>query len=171
MSAKLEESEQQLLEISASEDDRVQELLECIRTQSSQREVELEVELKRTKVDVEELRAYLMDKETELQSISEENEGLNMKTEKNQSDAREYELAQLEKLEADLTELKANLIAKEAELQRNNGKHVDRTLSRDSNYNPIMGSPNSEDMDDDSPKKKNDNMLKTIGVLWKKGQK
>lgn len=44
----------------------------------------------------------------------------------------------------------------------------------DSSYNTIaaeMNSPLSDDMDDDSPKKKNGNMLKKIGVLWKKGQK
>jgi hypothetical protein len=52
----------------------------------------------------------------------------------------------------------------------NNGKFVERTSSLDSNYNPLA-SPYSEDMDDDSPKKKNGNMLKKIGVLWKKGQK
>ena len=55
----------------------------------------------------------------------------------------------------------------------NNGKIVERTGSVD-NYNTIAGtmdSPYSEDMDDDSPKKKNGNMLKKIGVLWKKGQK
>ncbi|KAK6290332.1 hypothetical protein POUND7_001873 [Theobroma cacao] len=251
------------------------EQVENIRTQSCQREAELGAELKRTKTDVEELRANLMDKETELQSISEENEGLNLKIEKNQSDERESELAtELKKIEAESTELKANLTAKEtelhsvteqnemlkmeikksemegskvrdesvvlleaaraaerealmklsyvteeadkssrraarvteqldaaqatntemeAELRRlkvqsdqwrkaaeaaaamlstgNNGKHADRTISLDSNYNPIMGSPNSEDMDDDSPKKKNGNMLKKIGGLWKKGQK
>ncbi|OMO73494.1 Ribosomal protein S23, eukaryotic/archaeal [Corchorus olitorius] len=243
------------------------EQVESIRTQSCQREAELEAELKKTKADIEELRANLMDKETELQSISEENEGLNLKIVKNQSDEGEPELAvELKKLEADLTELKANLTAKEnelesvteqhellkmemqkremesnkssdesvvlleaakaaerealmklgylteeadkssrraarvteqldaaqtanteleAELRRlkvqadqwrkaaeaaaamlstgNNGKHVDRTISLDSNYNPIMSSPNSEDMDDDSPKKKNGNMLKKIG--------
>ncbi|EOY07757.1 ROP interactive partner 3 isoform 3, partial [Theobroma cacao] len=251
------------------------EQVENIRTQSCQREAELGAELKRTKTDVEELRANLMDKETELQSISEENEGLNLKIEKNQSDERESEHAtELKKIEAESTELKANLTAKEtelhsvteqnemlkmeikksemegskvrdesvvllaaaraaerealmklsyvteeadkssrraarvteqldaaqatntemeAELRRlkvqsdqwrkaaeaaaamlstgNNGKHADRTISLDSNYNPIMGSPNSEDMDDDSPKKKNGNMLKKIGGLWKKGQK
>ncbi|XVF07959.1 hypothetical protein REPUB_Repub06bG0184300 [Reevesia pubescens] len=249
------------------------EQVECIRTQSSQREAELEAELKRTKADVEELRANLMDKETELPSFSEENEGLNLKIEKNQSNERESELfEELKKLEADLTELKANLTAKETELQSvteqkeilkmeikkremesnkvsdesvvlleaaksaerealmklgylteeadkssrraarvteqldaaqaantemeaefrrlkvqsdqwrkaaeaaaamlsNNGKHADRTISLDSNYNRTIGSPNSEDMDDDSPKKKNGNMLKKIGVLWKKGQK
>ncbi|CAI0472413.1 unnamed protein product [Linum tenue] len=52
----------------------------------------------------------------------------------------------------------------------NNGKFVDGM----NNYNTIagtMGSPFSEDMDDESPKKKNGNVLKKFGVLWKKGQK
>ncbi|KAK3227654.1 hypothetical protein Dsin_007516 [Dipteronia sinensis] len=55
----------------------------------------------------------------------------------------------------------------------NNGKFVERTGSLDGNYNMTgnLGSPFSEDMDEDSPKKKNANMLKKIGVLWKKGQK
>ncbi|TYJ39910.1 hypothetical protein E1A91_A04G102300v1 [Gossypium mustelinum] len=53
----------------------------------------------------------------------------------------------------------------------NYGKHMDRSIPFDGNHNPVTGSPNSEDMDDDSPKKKNGNMLKKIGVLWKKGQK
>ncbi|CAI0471539.1 unnamed protein product [Linum tenue] len=59
----------------------------------------------------------------------------------------------------------------------NNGKFVERTGSLDNgmnNYNTIagtMGSPFSEDMDDESPKKKNGNVLKKFGVLWKKGQK
>lgn len=55
------------------------------------------------------------------------------------------------------------------------GMVMSRTVSLDSNYNNTigakMGSPLSDDMDDDSPKKKNGNMLKKIGVLWKKGQK
>ncbi|XVF76503.1 hypothetical protein PTKIN_Ptkin13bG0271400 [Pterospermum kingtungense] len=253
------------------------EQVESIRTQSCQREAELEAELKRAKADVEELRINLMDKETELQSISEENEGLYSKIETKQSDETKSELAmELKNLEADLTELKAKLAMKEtellsvteqnemltkeiknramecnkvsdesvalleaakaaerealmklgylteeadkssrraarvteqldaaqaantemeAELRRlkvqsdqwrkaaeaaaamlstgNNRKHVNRTISLDSsnNYKPMVGSPNSEDMDDDSPKKKNGNMLKKIGVLWKKGQK
>ena len=54
----------------------------------------------------------------------------------------------------------------------NNGKFVERTGSLDSSYNSVtakMSSPYSEDTDDDdSPKKKNTNMLKKIGVLWKK---
>ncbi|MCD7451557.1 hypothetical protein HAX54_012543 [Datura stramonium] len=54
----------------------------------------------------------------------------------------------------------------------NNGKYAERTGSLD--YHTIGGkldSPLSEDTDDDSPKKKNGNMLKKIGVLLKKGQK
>ncbi|XP_030542542.1 interactor of constitutive active ROPs 2, chloroplastic [Rhodamnia argentea] len=50
----------------------------------------------------------------------------------------------------------------------NNGKFVERTGSLD-NYH-TLGSPYSEDMDDESPKK-NGNVLKRIGVLWKKGNK
>ncbi|PIN05080.1 hypothetical protein CDL12_22376 [Handroanthus impetiginosus] len=53
----------------------------------------------------------------------------------------------------------------------NSGKYVERTGSLD--YHMIggkLGSPYYED-DEDSPKKKNGNMLKKIGVLLKKGQK
>lgn len=54
----------------------------------------------------------------------------------------------------------------------NNGKYGERTPSFD--YHSItkkLSSPHSEDTDDDSPKKKNGNMLKKIGVLLKKGHK
>ncbi|KAK8563623.1 hypothetical protein V6N13_006137 [Hibiscus sabdariffa] len=251
------------------------EQVECIQTQSCKRESELEAELKRMKADVEELRANLMDKETELQSISAENEDLNSKIKKQLSDEKELELEMelKKKLEAELVELKAYLTAKETELQSvteqneklkmeikkemdsnkhsdesavlleaaraaeqealmklgnlteaaersseraalmteqleaaqaannemeaelrrikvqsdqwrkaaeaatamlstgNNGKQMEQIISFDVNHNPISGSPNSEDMDDDSTKKKNGNMLKKIGVFWKKGQK
>ncbi|KAJ6913745.1 interactor of constitutive active ROPs 2 [Populus alba x Populus x berolinensis] len=253
------------------------EQVERTKLESGQKEAKLETELKKAKNNIEELRANLMDKETELQGISEENEGLMLKIKKNQPSEREAELAMgLKNLEHDLAELKASLLDKEAQLQRvaeenetlkteikkgeieqskvndesvamaetarasehealmklgylteeadkssrraarvteqldaaqaantemeaelrrlkvqadqwrkaaeaaaamlstgNNGKFVERTGSLDSNYNPIagnMGSPCSEDMDD-SPRKKNRNMLKKIGVLWKKGQK
>ncbi|XP_021770599.1 interactor of constitutive active ROPs 2, chloroplastic-like isoform X2 [Chenopodium quinoa] len=85
-------------------------------------------------------------------------------------------------LEAELRRLKvqSDQWRKAAEAAANmlstgsNGKFVDRTISNDSGYNTLaaqMDSPLSDDMDDDSPKKKNGNMLKKIGVLWKKGQK
>ncbi|XP_050228247.1 interactor of constitutive active ROPs 2, chloroplastic [Mercurialis annua] len=254
------------------------EQVEQVKSESAKRESELEIELKKAKSSIEELRANLMDKETELQSLSEENKGLTVKVEKNQLSERESELAkELKKLEHDFTELKTRLLDKESELQNmteqnetlkmeinavemernkvndeavsevetakaaerealmklghlseevdkssrratrvteqldavqaantemeaelrrlkvqsdqwrkaaeaaaamlstgNNGKIVERTGSLDNNYNTIggaMGSPYSEDMDDDSPKKKNGNMLKKFGVLWKKGQK
>ncbi|KAE8682476.1 putative DOF domain class transcription factor [Hibiscus syriacus] len=54
----------------------------------------------------------------------------------------------------------------------NNGKKfIERTGSLDSNHYSKIGSPFTEDMDDDFLKKKNANMLKKIGVLWKKQQK
>lgn len=254
------------------------ELVEQIKSGSSLREAALEAELKKKKADVEELKANLMDKETELQGISEENEGLNLKLEKSLSCQREYELEkELKKLNERVSELRANLMDKETELQSiseenemlkleikkremdrgkandhvvaeveaakaaerealmklgivmeeadksnrraarvteqleatqaansemeaelrrlkvqsdqwrkaaeaaaamisagNNGKFMERTASLDSNYNSIagkIGSPYSEDMEDDLLKKKNGNMLKKIGVLWKKPQK
>lgn len=250
------------------------EEVDSAKSESSQREAELTAELKKTKAHIEELRAQMMDKETELQSISEANDGVALKIEKNISTENESELAlELKKSEAAVVELKASLLDKETEFQNiaeenemlkmklenkemernkvndeavvwteaaraaehealmklgylteeadkstrkaervteqldaaqnanmemeaelrrlkvqsdqwrkaaeaaaamlstgNNGKLVERTGSLDSSYNPLS-SPYSEDLDDDSPKKKNGNMLKKIGVLWKKGQK
>ncbi|PQM41703.1 interactor of constitutive active ROPs 2 chloroplastic isoform X3 [Prunus yedoensis var. nudiflora] len=209
------------------------EEVDSAKSESSQREAELTAELKKTKAHIEELRAQLMDKEIELQSISEANDGVALKIEKNISTENESELAlELKKSEAAVVELKAKAaraaerealmklgylteeadkstrkaervteqldaaqnanMEMEAELRRlkvqsdqwrkaaeaaaamistgNNGKLVERTGSLDSSYNPLS-SPYSEDLDDDSPKKKNGNMLKKIGVLWKKGQK
>ncbi|GMG98815.1 hypothetical protein Nepgr_000655 [Nepenthes gracilis] len=253
-------------------------LVDQIKAASSLRETELEAELKKAKTDIEELRANLMDKETELQGISEENEGLSMKLEKSASHWREHELELgLKKLREDVVELRANLMDKETELQNmseenealksevkkremdrgttkdmvaaevgasraaeqeamlklgqmreeadksnrkaarvaeqldvvqavnaemeselrrlkvqsdqwrkaaeaaasmlsagSNGRFVERTASLDSSYSPIAGrisSPYLDDYDDDSLKKKNGNMLKKFGVLWKKPQK
>lgn len=253
------------------------ELVEQMRSASSQREGELEAELKKTKAGVEALKAHLMDKETELQCISEENEGLNLKLQNSLSCQREYELErELKELKEHVVDLKAHLMDKETELQSiseenevlrvkvnksetdkskahdevvaemeaarcaerealmklgivmeeadksskrvarvteqleaaqaasaeleaelrrlkvqsdqwrkaaeaaaailssGNGKLMERTVSMDSNYNHVagkLGSPYSEDMDDDMLKKKNGNMLKKIGVFWKKPQK
>ncbi|KAB1226138.1 Interactor of constitutive active ROPs 3 [Morella rubra] len=254
------------------------ELVEQVKAGSSLREAELEAEIKVTNADIEELKANLMDKETELQGILEENEGLNLMLKKSVSFQKEYDLGkELKKLNEDLSDLRANLMDKETELQSiseenetlkleikkremdgdkvndevvseveaaktaereaimklgivmeeadeskrrtarvteqleaaqsansemeaelrrlkvqsdqwrkaaeaaaavlsagNNGKFMERTGSLDSNYNPVGGkisSPYSENMDDDLLKKKNGNMLKKIGVLWKKPQK
>ncbi|OAY51683.1 interactor of constitutive active ROPs 3 isoform X2 [Manihot esculenta] len=254
------------------------EMVEQIKSQSVLREAELEAELKQAKIDIEELKADLMDKETELQGISEENEGLNMKLKHSLSSRREYAIEnELKNLRDSVHELKASLMDRETELQNaleenemlkveigkretdeqnmnnevviqleaardaerearaklgfvmeeadrsnkraariteqleaaqaansemeaelrrlkvqsdqwrkaaeaavamlstgNNGKFMERTGSLDSNYNPVtvkFGSPFNEEMDDDMLKKKNGNMLKKIGVLWKKPQK
>ncbi|KAL3850753.1 hypothetical protein ACJIZ3_012635 [Penstemon smallii] len=56
----------------------------------------------------------------------------------------------------------------------NGGQLVERTGSMDSNYNPRTGrisSPYGDELDEDLLKKKNANMLRKIGVLWKKPQK
>ena len=55
----------------------------------------------------------------------------------------------------------------------NNGKLSERSMSLDNNYNSIMNkySPFCEELDDDFQTKKNGNMLKKIGVLWRKPQK
>ncbi|KAJ4970012.1 hypothetical protein NE237_003111 [Protea cynaroides] len=243
------------------------EMVEQTKSEACLRQTELEAELKKTKIHIKELKENLTDKETKLQSISEENEGLNLKI-KQKSCHREDELeVELQKFEADVSDLKANLMEKETELQSiskenellkweikkremerskandeaiaeadaaraaeqealmkigyiteeadkssrkvarvteqleaaqvansemevelrrlkvqsdqwrkaaeaaaaffstgSNGKFMDRYVTGKN------GSPNSDDMDDDSPKRKN-NMLKKIGVLWKKGQK
>lgn len=251
------------------------EQLEHAKSESSQRQGELNEELKRAKADIEELRVRLMDKESQLQGLSEENEMLTSRIKQNQPGERESEpVVELKKLDADMAELKERLLDKETELQNvteennalkmeikrvelennkipheavasaeaaraaerealmklgymteeadksnrrvaqvteqldsaqaanseleaelrrlkvqsdqwrkaaeaaaamisagNNGKFVERTGSLDNSYNSItakMSSPYSEDTDDDSPKKKNTNMLKKIGVLWKK---
>ncbi|KAJ7980953.1 Interactor of constitutive active ROPs [Quillaja saponaria] len=251
------------------------ELVEQVKSEYSLRESELEGELKIRKADIDELKANLMDKETELQGIVEENEGLNMKLEKNHSCQREYALEkELKRLNECVTELRVNLMDKEAALQSiseenellkvemnkrivdggkgsgevvveveeakaaeqeafvklgivmeeadksnrkaarvaeqleaaqaansemeadlrrlkvqsdqlrkaaeaaaamlsagNNGKLMERTGSLDSNYDNHTCSPCSEEIDDYFQKKKNGNMLKKIGVLWKKPQK
>ncbi|KAK3038397.1 hypothetical protein RJ639_030563 [Escallonia herrerae] len=254
------------------------ELAERTKSESCQRETESEAKLRVAKAEVEELKGKLLDKETKLQSISEENEGLNLKLGANQLSGRDYELEmELKKAEADLVVWKASLLSKDSELQSmaeenemmkleikkrenerskandetlslaeaamaserealmklgylteeadkssrkaarvteqldaaqavnsemeaelrklkvqsdqwrkaaeaaaamlsngGNGKYVERTGSLDNSYHTIGGklsSPLSEDLDDDSPKKKNGNMLKKIGVMLKKGQK
>ncbi|XP_061344193.1 interactor of constitutive active ROPs 2, chloroplastic-like [Gastrolobium bilobum] len=252
------------------------EQLEHTKSESYKRQAELYEELKRAKADIEELSARLMDKETQLQGVSEENEGLKSRIKQNQPSERESELVvELKKLDADIALLKARLLDSETELQNitnenntlkmeinkgeleknkitneavasaeearasehealmkldyiteeadkssrrvsrvteqldaaqaanseleaelrrlkvqsdqwrkaaeaaaamlstgNNGKFGERIGSLDSSYHSIAGkmsSPYSEDTDDDdSPKKKNKNMLKKIGVLWKK---
>ncbi|KAJ6825107.1 interactor of constitutive active ROPs 2, chloroplastic-like isoform X3 [Iris pallida] len=196
--------------------------------QLKQVEPELESKLTKSVADVAELKANLMDKENELQSISEENEQLKLEMGKKEvENTKSYEAAITEmelakakekeavmKLgyvteEADKSSQRAVRMSEqleaaqtvnsemEAELRRlrvqsdqwrkaaeaaaavlttgNNGRHVDRSSSLDAEYQSVAGklmnSPFSDDLDDDSPKKKNNNVLRKFGGLWKKGPK
>ncbi|OIW05789.1 hypothetical protein TanjilG_23575 [Lupinus angustifolius] len=247
------------------------ELIEKIKSECSRKECELEDELNRKKADIEELKANLMDKETELQCIVEENESLNLKLDESMSSRKEHELKkELKRLDECVAELKADMMDKETTLQSiseendmlklemkrfsdggkardevaaeveaakaaacdalsklgivmeeadksnrkaarvteqleaaqvtnsemeaelrklkvqsdqwrkaaeaaaatlsagNNGKLTDRAMSLDNyKYSPYAGDID----DDDFHRKKNGNMLKKIGVLWKKAQK
>ncbi|KAL3325276.1 hypothetical protein AABB24_039060 [Solanum stoloniferum] len=182
----------------------------------------LEMELQRSRLDIETLKANLMDKETELQNILEENEILKLETHKKESNrgkvkdevAAELEAANTAEREAlmklgymneevdksnrrvarvteQLDAAQASNAEMEAELRKlkiqsdqwrkaaevatamlsngNNGKLMERTGSMDSPFSPCkISSPYFEDMDEDIMKRKNPNMLKRIGELWKK---
>ncbi|KAK6144496.1 hypothetical protein DH2020_021316 [Rehmannia glutinosa] len=193
-------------------------------TLSGQREIELEKMLNKSKTEIENLKSSLIEKETHLQNISDENEKL--KSEMNKGDkvnneiesdiesARAGEREARMKIsymteEVEKSNIKAARVAEqleaaqaanaetEAELRRlkvqsdqwrkaaeaaaamlsagNNGQIMERTGSMDSHYgSPRTGkisSPYADDLDEDLMKKKNANMLRRFGVLWKKQQK
>ncbi|XP_073311926.1 interactor of constitutive active ROPs 3-like [Primulina huaijiensis] len=95
------------------------ELVELIKSTSCQREAELEMELRKSRYEIEELKANLMDKETELQGICEENEGLTIKLKNTASGQREHELEQeLNKSKADRESLKSLLMNEEMEWKK-----------------------------------------------------
>ncbi|MBA0677415.1 hypothetical protein Goari_018826, partial [Gossypium aridum] len=215
------------------------EQVECIKSESSQKEAKLEAELTRTKANVEELRSQneclreselaaelkklefdlkelkdnLTVKETELNTITEQNKMLKREIEsKTKSDepvvlleaskaaeraalmkvgylteetdksnrraarlTEELESAQAAntEMEAELKRLKvqANQWRKAAEaataMLSNNGRYSDKTIP----FDITIGSPKWESIDDDNGddlSKKKNNMLRKIGVLWKK---
>ncbi|KAL8516104.1 hypothetical protein ACS0TY_014690 [Phlomoides rotata] len=245
-------------------------LVEKIKSASDEREAELEMEIQKSKYEIEELKANLMDKETELQGICEENESLTLKLKSSLSGQRGNELEKkLHESNAEIENLKASLMDKETDLEKtlkeneklkmeikngvevgtdiesaraaereavmkvgymieevdkskrkavrvgeqleavqaanaemeaelrklkvqseqwrkaaeaaaamlsagNNGQIMERTGSMDSHYSPRTGkisSPYGDDLDEDLLKKKNANVLKRFGVLWKKPQK
>ncbi|MED6168636.1 hypothetical protein PIB30_013366 [Stylosanthes scabra] len=94
------------------------ELMEQIKSESNKKVCELEAELKGKKVEIEELKANLMDKETELQGIVEENENLSSKLDESIASKKENKLKQeLKSLNECVAELKADLMDKETTLQ------------------------------------------------------
>lgn len=170
------------------------------KSKESETESVLGEQLKKLEADIEELKASLLDKETELQGIIEENDMLRvdiqkMETERKIANGETTDLEEPAKctneealnklgsvnenleMEAELRRLRVQLEQwrKAAEAAAamlspgKDGKLEDISGPIDSNY--PLGSLYSEDLDDDSPKKKNINMLKKIGVLWKKSQK
>lgn len=200
--------------------------LKVMETQLSERESELELELKKIEEDVLELKANLQDKETILQSTTEENEALKMEIEKRELKnneiideafefaevARSAEREALMKLsclteEADKSSRKTDQVTEqldaaqaansemEAELRRlkvqsdqwrkaaetaaamlttGDNDKIERTVFLDNKYHTTgekLSLPFFEDIDEDSFKKKNGNMLKKFGVLLKKSQK
>ncbi|KAL0409882.1 UNVERIFIED_CONTAM: Interactor of constitutive active ROPs 2, chloroplastic [Sesamum latifolium] len=216
------EKENALQSISCENKNLSQKLAE---NQKAQRDTELEIKLQKSESVLEDLRASLLDKEARLQILAEENEKLKSEITKSETErskanqealasadaARAAEQEALMKLgsltdEADKSCKKAARVSEqldaaqaansemEAELRRlkvqsdqwrkaaeaaaailssgNNGKYIEKAGSFD--YNTIgskLSSQDSEDTDDESPKKRNGNMLKKIGVLLKKGQK
>ncbi|CAI0472404.1 unnamed protein product [Linum tenue] len=139
--------------------------------QSSEKESELAMQLKKLEHDFTLLKAALLEKETQVKGLAEKNDMLKIEIERGEAAANtemEAELRRL-KVQADqwrkAAEAAASMLSSTGNNNNGNGMN---------NYNTIagtMGSPFSEDMDDESPKKKNGNVLKKFGVLWKKGQK
>lgn len=185
---------------------------------SGQRGNELEKKLNESSGEIENLKASLMEKETEMEKTLKENEKLKMEMEINNGDdiesarAAEREAVmkvgymieevdksnrraervgeQLEAVQAANAEMEGELRKLKVQSEQwrkaaeaaaamlsagNNGQVMERTGSMDSHYNsPRMGkisSPYADDMDEDFLKKKNANVLKRFGVLWKKPQK
>ncbi|VVB16692.1 unnamed protein product [Arabis nemorensis] len=192
LKARLMDKETELQFISEEKDNL------CLELMKNQKETDVEAELKKLREAIENLKADLMDKETELQIISDENETLKSDIHKRETDVQDAFMKlgiameeadksskravrvteQLEAtqasnsdMETELRKLKvqSNQWRKAAEAATamlsagNNGKFAE-------NYNQT-NSPYSEDIDDELTKKKNGNMLKKIGVLWKKPQK
>ncbi|KAF8100417.1 hypothetical protein N665_0224s0004 [Sinapis alba] len=169
-----------------------------LKLMKNQKETDVEAELKQLREAMENLKADMMDKETELQIVSDENETLKSDILKRETDVQDALMklgiameeadksskravrvteqldatqASNSEMETELRKLKvqSNQWRKAAEAATsmlsagNNGKFAE-------NYNQT-NSPYSEDIDDELTKKKNGNVLKKIGVLWKKPQK
>ncbi|XP_009782066.1 interactor of constitutive active ROPs 2, chloroplastic isoform X2 [Nicotiana tabacum] len=94
------------------------EIVECTKSESIQRDTEWNSKLNAAKADMEELKGTLMNKEAELQKISDENKGLNLQVEEIPAADGETELQdELKKSESILADLRASLFDKETEVQ------------------------------------------------------
>lgn len=167
------------------------ELVQHVESESLQRESELVEALNESRVEIEVLKAKLiekgkdkseseveamqtsmMEKEAHLQSINRENEALKSEILKREKAKDEVDAANAE-MEGEMRRLKVQSeqwrkAAEAAAAMLSNGKCVERTGSL--GYDTVGGKVGSEEADGESAKKKNGNMLRKIGVLLKKGQ-
>ncbi|GAA0139711.1 hypothetical protein LIER_42593 [Lithospermum erythrorhizon] len=94
------------------------ELVEQIKSISIIRENELETKLKNSKTEMEIMKADLMDKQSDLEGIREENAFLNTRLSGVISGQAQYELEiELQNSISDIENLKANLMDKETQLR------------------------------------------------------
>ncbi|CAN8252664.1 unnamed protein product [Cochlearia groenlandica] len=160
---------------------------------------ETDVELKQLKEAMENLKADLMDKETELQIITDENETLKSDVNKRETDVQDALVKlgiameeaedsskravrateELDATQASNSEMETELrkLKVQSNQWRKAAEAATSMLSAGNNGNfaencDQTNSPYAEDIDDEElAKKKNGNVLKKIGVLWKKPQK
>ncbi|CAN6812202.1 unnamed protein product, partial [Brassica oleracea] len=158
------------------------------------KETDVEAETKQLKEAMENLKADLMDKETELQIVSDENETLKSDINKRERDVQDVLVKlgiameeadksskravrvaeQLDATQASNSEMEIELrkLKVQSNQWRKAAEAATAMLSAENNGKcDKTNSPYSEDVDDEVTKKKNGNMLKKIGVLWKKPQK
>ncbi|KAK6116428.1 hypothetical protein DH2020_049890 [Rehmannia glutinosa] len=150
-----------------------------------------ESQLQSVKEENETLKSEIKKKEIEIRKVNDEAlSKLRCLTEKADNSSRKAErvIEQLDATQASNSEMEAELrrlkvqsdqwrkaaeaaAAMLSTVNNGNGKVVERTGSMDLTIGRKLSSEILEDSDDDSPKKRNGNMLKKIGVLLKKGQK
>ncbi|ESQ42322.1 hypothetical protein EUTSA_v10015878mg, partial [Eutrema salsugineum] len=192
LKARLMDKETELQFVSEERDNMYQKLMK------NPKETDVEAELKQLREAIENFKADLMDKETELQIVTDENETLKSDIHKRETDVQEA----LMKLgiameEADKSSKRAVRVAEQLDATQASNSEMETELRKlkvqsnqwrkaaeaatamlsagnngkfSENYNQT-NSPYSEDIDDELTKKKNGNVLKKIGVLWKKPQK
>lgn len=163
------------------------ELAERVRADSEVKEAKLtaalaekEAELRR----VSELHGSGSEIEAQLQRISRENELLRAEMKKKEEEGgrrvvppRDQETEEeLRRLRIQSEQWRKAAEAAAAILSAgNHGKMMERTGSTDSGYpqfgSKLMSSPYDDDVDEESPKRKNATVMRKLGVFWKKAQK
>ncbi|KAH7677812.1 hypothetical protein IHE45_07G108000 [Dioscorea alata] len=163
MSVKYDEIEQ--LKV-ALDEQQIQNTLQIHSLHELVERMKIECEQMGLMEDVTELKAKVMDKETELQSIAEENKEM------------KQELSIAQAVNAEM-EVELRRIRVQSEQWRKAAEAAAAVLMTGDNggFMEIVGNPMSspseyDELSDESPKKKNsNNMLKKLGWLLKKGSK